>query len=63
MTTRLTVIDPDLLALARGEAPVDPFGGLIPVYDEPDEALPLTDDDLVFLHDLDDPASDPDRYR
>lgn len=60
VTTRLTVIDPDLLALARGDAPAseaaDPFGGLIPVYDEPDH-------DLLSLDELDDPASDPDRYR
>jgi len=34
-TTRLTKVDERLLAIARGELdPDDPFGGLIPIYDE-----------------------------
>jgi len=37
-TTRMTKIDAHLLAMARGEIePEDPFGGLIPIYDN-DEA-------------------------
>lgn len=80
VTLRLPRLDPELLALARGEAvppemhewpeeaapraarypshlptlapgepsePVDPFGGLIPVYDEPDAPLPVDDADIL----------------
>jgi hypothetical protein len=37
-TTRLTKVDARLLAMARGEVePDDPFGGLIPIYDNDDE--------------------------
>jgi hypothetical protein len=36
-TTRMTTIDAHLLAMARGEIePDDPFGGLIPIYDNDD---------------------------
>ena len=37
-TTRMTKVDERLLAIARGEIePDDPFGGLIPIYDDPAE--------------------------
>jgi hypothetical protein len=35
VTTRMTKVDERLLAIARGELePDDPFGGLIPIYDD-----------------------------
>lgn len=74
LTMRLPRIDPQLLALARGEPParraqedvptlappqpaeeepVDPFGGLIPVEDEPTE-LAVDDADILEATPLDD---------
>jgi hypothetical protein len=42
VTTRMTKVDERLLAIARGEIePDDPFGGLIPIYD--DETWPAFD--------------------
>ena len=60
LTRRMPRIDPQLLALARGEteksAPPagtdagaeDPFGGLIPVNDD-DEAISITDVDAGWM--------------
>ena len=40
VTMRMTKVDERLLAIARGEIePDDPFGGLIPIYDDPAEEL------------------------
>lgn len=49
-TTQLTKIDSRLLAIARGDLEpdeVDPFGGLIPIYDE--EPAEEVEDDWLIL--------------
>ncbi|MDB4938337.1 MAG: hypothetical protein JWP87_5309 [Labilithrix sp.] len=49
VTTRITKVDERLLAIARGELePDDPFGGLIPIYDDETSA----GDDEWFMLDL-----------
>jgi hypothetical protein len=49
-TTRLTKIDARLLAMARGEVePDDPFGGLIPIYDNDDEEALEVDESWLML--------------
>lgn len=49
-TTRMTKVDSRLLAIARGELdPEDPFGGLIPIYDNDDEAALEVDDAWLLL--------------
>jgi hypothetical protein len=48
-TTRMTKVDERLLAIARGEVdPDDPFGGLIPIYDNDDEPSDAVEDWLVL---------------
>lgn len=49
-TTQITKVDARLLAIARGERDpdeVDPFGGLIPIYDNDDEPVEDVDDDWL----------------
>jgi len=47
-TTRMTKVDERLLAIARGELdPDDPFGGLIPIYD--DEPTQEVDESWLML--------------
>ncbi len=47
-TTRMTKVDERLLAIARGELdPDDPFGGLIPIYD--DEPTEEADESWLML--------------
>jgi hypothetical protein len=56
-TTRLTAVDARLLAIARGEVepdPDDPFGGLIPIYDN--------DDEVWLKLDPEPPSSDADEF-
>lgn len=49
-TTRMTKIDERLLAIARGEIdPDDPFGGLIPIYDDPPEELIAREPEWLVL--------------
>ena len=50
-TTRMTTVDERLLAIARGELePDDPFGGLIPIYEnDGDGATEDADDHWLFL--------------
>lgn len=49
-TTRLTKVDARLLAMARGEVePDDPFGGLIPIYDNDDEEEALEVDEAWLM--------------
>lgn len=44
VTTRMNKVDERLLAIARGEVePDDPFGGLIPIYDDDREPVPEPD--------------------
>lgn len=51
-TTRMSKHDSRLLAIARGElAPEDPFGGLIPIYDDDDAAAGIEDGWLVLRDD------------
>jgi hypothetical protein len=54
ITTRMTKIDSRLLAIARGELdPDDPFGGLIPIYDDDrDDAEEIDSDWLVLVPEL-----------
>jgi hypothetical protein len=48
-TRRMAKIDERLLAIARGELePEDPFGGLIPIYDDDDLATEVEDGWLVI---------------
>jgi hypothetical protein len=50
-TARLTKVDSRLLAIARGDLELDdPFGGLIPIYDNDDEALQVDDAWLMLAH-------------
>jgi hypothetical protein len=49
VTTRMTKVDERLLAIARGEVePDDPFGGLIPIYDDDREPMAPEPDWLVL---------------
>ena len=49
-TTRMTKIDERLLAIARGEIePDDPFGGLIPIYDDLPEHLNAREPEWLVL--------------
>ena len=49
-TTRLTKVDARLLAMARGEVePDDPFGGLIPIYENDDEEALQVDEAWLML--------------
>ena len=49
-TTRMTRVDERLLAITRGELePDDPFGGLIPIYDDPPETLDEQESEGVAL--------------
>ncbi len=49
-TTRLTKVDARLLAMARGEVePEDPFGGLIPIYDNDDDEALEVDEAWLML--------------
>jgi hypothetical protein len=60
-TTQMTKVDSRLLAIARGEIDpdeVDPFGGLIPIYD--DEPPPIdVDDDWLILEPEPEPELGP----
>jgi hypothetical protein len=57
-TTRLTKVDARLLAVARGELePDDPFGGLIPIYDN-DEALEVEESWLMLEPEAAPPGAD-----
>lgn len=58
-TTQLTKVDSRLIAIARGELEpeeIDPFGGLIPIYEDDDEGDSLDDDWLAL-----EPDPDPDQ--
>ena len=59
-TARMTKVDSRLLAIARGELdPDDPFGGLIPIYDNDDEAaIEVEDAWLVLARDPEPAAAD-----
>jgi hypothetical protein len=61
-TTRLTKVDARLLAMARGEVePDDPFGGLIPIYDnDDDEALQV--DEAWLMLEPEPASSDADEF-
>lgn len=49
-TRRMTKVDERLLAIARGEIePDDPFGGLIPIYDDPPEQLIAREPEWLVL--------------
>jgi hypothetical protein len=49
-TTRMTKIDARLLAMARGEIePEDPFGGLIPIYENDDAEAHAVDERWLSL--------------
>lgn len=50
ITTRMTKIDERLLAIARGELdPDDPFGGLIPIYENEADGAEEIDADWLVL--------------
>jgi hypothetical protein len=50
ITTRMTKVDERLLAIARGDLePDDPFGGLIPIYDDPQAAIEELDSQWLVL--------------
>jgi hypothetical protein len=56
-TRRLTKIDSRLLAIARGELdPEDPFGGLIPIYD--DELANDVEDGWLFIEETSSPTEE-----
>jgi len=49
-TTQMTKVDERLLAIARGELdPDDPFGGLIPIYDNDDEPAQDVEENWLML--------------
>jgi len=57
ITTRMTKIDERLLSIARGELdPEDPFGGLIPIYEDDREAVDELDAGWLVL--APEPAAD-----
>jgi hypothetical protein len=50
VTTRMTKVDERLLSIARGEIePDDPFGGLIPIYDEEPEEIDPNEPEWLVL--------------
>lgn len=60
-TTQLTKVDSRLLAIARGELEpdeIDPFGGLIPIYDD-DAGSDAVDDDWLILEPDPEPEQGP----
>jgi hypothetical protein len=50
ITTRMTKVDERLLAIARGDVdPDDPFGGLIPIYEDDREEVEAVDAGWLVL--------------
>ncbi len=61
-TTRIAKIDAQLLAMARGEIePDDPFGGLIPIYDDDDGDAALEIDQAWLMLEPE-PLSEPGHF-